>query len=95
MAETKPKDLLSKLADAGEEAMHRLAEVPGGSKVLETVKGLGGRLDDLQKKMRALDPLEKRVASLEKRLKALEKPKTTAARKPASKSSSSSSTKKS
>ena len=87
MADTNPKDLLGKLAEAGEEALHKLADVPGGSKVLEAVNGMRARLDDVSKKLRALDPLERRVAELERRLKALESPQASAssARKPAAK----------
>ena len=82
------KDLLNRLADAGEVAIQRLGEVPGGKKVMDAVSGLRDRVDELQKRVRELGALEKRVKALETKVGALEKPKPTrrtAARKPASK----------
>ncbi len=67
------KDLFSRLTDAGEEAISKLAEVPGSQRVLEVAHGLRGRIDELQKRLRVLDPLERRVTALEKKLAALEK----------------------
>jgi hypothetical protein len=69
---TQQKDLLSRLADAGEEAMTKLAEMPGGHRALEAMNALKNRLDDVQRRLRALDPLERKVAELERRLEALE-----------------------
>jgi hypothetical protein len=81
------KDLLSRLADAGEDAIQRLSKAPGGKNVLDAMNTTRDRLDELQKRVRGLDTLEKRVAKLEKRLDALSKPKPAArpkraARKP-------------
>src|SRR6476620_8896149 len=84
---TQDKDVISRLADAGEEALQKLSDLPGGKSLLKVVGDLRTRLDDTTTKLRKLDPLERRVSSLEKRLKALEGPKTatrratTAARK--------------
>jgi ABC-type Fe3+ transport system substrate-binding protein len=89
------KDVLQRLADSGEEAMQKfIADLPGGSKVVGAANSLFARVDELSKRMRSLDPLEKRVAELEKRLDALIKPapakrkttarKTTASKPPAS-----------
>ena len=90
MAKTQqPKDLLSRFADLGEEAMHRLADVPGANRLVEMTNQSRQRLDDMQKKLRGLEALEQRVADLEKRLEALErpataaKPRAAAAKKPA------------
>ncbi len=88
MAQTKrgqaqQKDLISKLADAGEEAISRLAEMPGGQRIVDAVNGLRVRLDDLAAKVRSIDPLEKRVSELEHRLDALEGKRKAPARKPA------------
>ena len=70
------KDVLKRLADSGEEALQKfIADLPGGSKVVEAANSLFARVDDLSKKVRSLDPLEKRVAELEQRLDALTKPK--------------------
>ena len=81
------KDVITRLAETGEEALHRLAELPGGARFAEAANALRDRVDDLAKRMRSLDPLERRVAELERRLDALSKPKparrkTTTARKP-------------
>jgi ABC-type Fe3+ transport system substrate-binding protein len=83
------KDVLQRLADSGEEALQKfIADLPGGSKVVGAANSLFARVDELTKRVRSLDPLERRVAELEKRLDALTKPKakpaakrTTAARK--------------
>jgi hypothetical protein len=79
------KDVITRLAETGEEALHRLAELPGGARFAEAANALRDRVDDLAKRMRSLDPLERRVAELERRLDALSKParrKTTTTRKP-------------
>jgi hypothetical protein len=63
----------AKLTEAGEEAKAKLAEVPGSKRVIDVASGLRGRIDELQKRLRILDPLERRVTALEKKLAALEK----------------------
>jgi hypothetical protein len=67
------KDFVTRLADAGEEALQRISDLPGGQKVLTTVNDLRTRVDDLAKKVRGIDALEARVAKLEKELAALKK----------------------
>jgi uncharacterized protein YoxC len=69
------KDLLTRLSDVGEEALSRVASSSTTSRVMETVGGMRERLDDVQRKVRGLDALEKRVAKLEKRVDELSKPK--------------------
>jgi uncharacterized protein YoxC len=69
------KDLLTRLSDVGEEALSRVAGSSTTSRVLDTVGGMRERLDDVQRKVRGLDALEKRVAKLEKRVDELSKPK--------------------
>ena len=84
MAQTKTKqaqqDLVSRLAGAGEDAVQRLGDLPGGKVLLDTAQSFRERLDDLAARIRAIDPLEKRVTELEHRLASLEKKP--AARKP-------------
>ena len=80
---TQPKDILARVQDLGEEALHKLAEAPGGARLLEMANQSRTRLDEMQKKLRGLDVLEERVDALEKRLDALTKKP--AARKPAAK----------
>ena len=82
------KDFVTRLADAGEEALQRLAELPGGQKALTAANDLRARVDDLAKKVRGIDALEARVAKLEKELAALKRAEAPARRqaprKPAS-----------
>ena len=80
---TQPKDILARVQDLGEEALHKLADAPGGARLLEMANQSRTRLDEMQKKLRGLDVLEERVDALEKRLDALTKKP--AARKPAAK----------
>ena len=76
MAQTKKtgeKDLISRLAAAGEDAISRLGDLPGGKSMVEAAHSFREALDDIAVRLRSLDPLEKRVAELEKRLEALER----------------------
>jgi uncharacterized protein involved in exopolysaccharide biosynthesis len=80
-------DLLTKLVDRGEDALQRVTEAPAAHRLLETVTTLRARVDEVQKRLRGLDALEKRVDVLERKVEALSRPAraTTAARKPAAK----------
>jgi hypothetical protein len=82
---SQPKDIFARVQDLGEEALHKLAEAPGGARLLEMANQSRTRLDEMQKKLRGLDVLEERVDALEKRLDAMTKKPTPAARKPAAK----------
>jgi hypothetical protein len=68
MAQRGQKDLLGKLADKGEEAISKLAEVPAADKVMSAASGMGKRLEDVQKRVRGLESLEKRLSALERRV---------------------------
>jgi hypothetical protein len=74
------KDFVTRLADAGEEALQRLADLPGGQKALTAMNDLRTRVDDLTKKVRGIDALEARIVKLEKEVAALKKAKTPARR---------------
>jgi hypothetical protein len=74
------KDFVTRLADAGEDALQRLAELPGGQRALNAFNDLRLRVDDMGKKVRGIDALEARVAKLEKEIGALKKAKTPARR---------------
>ncbi len=65
------KDLLSRLADAGEEAIQRLSKAPGGENITKALNVSRERLDELQKRVRGIEALDKRVAALEKRVDVL------------------------
>ena len=80
----KQKDLLTRLSDAGEEAISRVTSSPTTTKLFDSVGSMRERIEDLQRKVRGLDALEKRVAALEKRVATLEKPKRTTSRSRAS-----------
>jgi outer membrane murein-binding lipoprotein Lpp len=83
--------VLGRLADRGEEALHKLADLPGSSKAAKAFNELRTRVDEIGKKVRGIDALEARIAKLEKDVAALKraakpaaKPKPKAApRKPA------------
>jgi phage shock protein A len=71
--ETEQKDVVSRLADRGEEALQRLSELPGGKRALQAFNDLRARVDEMSKKVRGIDELEARVAKLEKELAALKR----------------------
>ena len=75
-------DVISRLADKGEDALRQLVDRP--RRMADgAIHGLEERLHDVATRLRAIDPLERRVAALEKRLDALEKPaKAATARRP-------------
>ncbi len=77
---TQDKDVISRIADAGEEGLRRLVDLPRRT-VVGVLHGASERLHDVEEKLRTIDPLARRVAALEKRLESLEKPKKTTARR--------------
>ena len=71
---TQPRDLLSMLADRGEEAIQKLSDTPGADRLLGVAQTLRERIDEMQKRVRGLDALEARIAELERRLDELSAP---------------------
>jgi hypothetical protein len=69
MAQT--KDLLTRLADAGEEALNRLGDAPGMDRMLGFANSTRDRLDELTRRVRGIEALEARVTKLEKQVQAL------------------------
>ncbi|MDW8338684.1 MAG: hypothetical protein RMM28_06055 [Thermoleophilia bacterium] len=67
------KDLVARLADAGEEALQRLSELPGGQRAAHVLQDLRARVDELARKARGIDALEGRLARLEKEVAALKR----------------------
>ena len=59
-------DVVRRFAERGEEALHRLADLPGGTRALKAVSELGRRVDELGRKARGVDELEERIARLER-----------------------------
>jgi polyhydroxyalkanoate synthesis regulator phasin len=62
------KALVDRLTGAGEDALQRIADLPGGSRALTAFNDLRNRVDDMGKKVRGIDALEQRVAKLEKQV---------------------------
>src|SRR3954447_14258118 len=71
MAETN-KDLMARLADRGEQGVGRITDLPGAKTMLDRMTALTKQLNETQRRLRALDPLEQRVTAVEKRLATLE-----------------------
>ena len=71
MAQTN-KDILTRLADRGEQMVGRIGDIPGAKGIMDRMTALTKNLDDIQRRLRALDPLEKRVTEVEQRLDKLE-----------------------
>ena len=69
------KDLLSRFADLSEEVVQRLAEAPGADRVLQALKGLGDKVDELQRRTKGFEEIERRLSVVEKRLDAMAKPR--------------------
>ena len=72
MAKPRQKNIVERLADAGEEAMQRIGSAPGADKVLAALGSLRERVDELQKSVRGIERLEKRLGAIERRLDKLE-----------------------
>lgn len=86
MATARRNDLLGRLADLSEEAIQRLTDVPGADRAVTAMNALRDRTDELQKRVRGLEGLEKRLGDLERRVDKLSKagspaPKRSAAKK--------------
>jgi hypothetical protein len=89
------KDLLTRLADAGEDALSRLTEKPAIDRVTAFASSTRDRLDELTKRVRGIDALDARLTKLEKQVAALSGSKSTPARKSSPAKRKTSSTKKS
>ena len=78
MADQPQKNIVTRLADVGEDAIQRLGGAPGGDRLVGGVNTLRNRMDEMQKRMRGLDDIQERLGSIEQRLDRLES--TTASR---------------
>ena len=74
-AKSQSKALVTKLTDAGEDALQRLAELPGGQRAFGAFNELRNRVDELSKKVRGIDELERRIKKLEKQVAELKPPR--------------------
>jgi hypothetical protein len=81
MAQRRQKDLLARLADAGEEALSRLASSPGMDRVTGVMTNMRDQVDALAGRVRGLEDLEKRLGDLERKVDRLSRESTGTARK--------------
>jgi hypothetical protein len=73
MAPAPRNDLLSRLADLSEDAMKRISDAPGADRLLGALNTTRDRVDELQRRVRGLENLEKRLAALERKVDKLSK----------------------
>jgi hypothetical protein len=66
-------DLLGRLADLSEDAIQRLSDAPGADRIVGALNATRDRVDDLQRRVRGLEDLEKRLAALERKVDKLSK----------------------
>jgi len=74
MADRK-QELLGRLADLSEASIQRLAEAPVADRAVQALKGLADRVDELQRRTRGVENLEKRLTALEKKVDYLSRAK--------------------
>jgi hypothetical protein len=73
---------LNQLASVGEDLLEKASQNPRTAKIVQSANDARNRVDDLAKRVRGLEALEKRIAELESRVQKLETKKSAAARKP-------------
>ncbi len=69
------KDLLGRLSDAGEDAISKVGEMPGASRITGAFSAMRDRMDELQRRLRGLEDVEKRLAALERKVEELARAK--------------------
>ena len=84
MARPRQRNIVERLADAGEEAIQRIGNAPGADRVLGPLNTMRDRIDDLQKRVRGFEQLERRLGTVERRLDKLEGKGAASTRKPTS-----------
>ena len=85
MAKEADKDILTRLADAGEEALRKLGDAPGMDRALAYARTTRKQIDELTKRVQGISALEARIAKLEKQVAALSKESSSSKRSPARK----------
>jgi len=85
MAKEADKDILTRLADAGEEALRKLGDAPGMDRALTYARTTRKQIDELTKRVQGINALEARIAKLEKQVAALAKEGSSSKRAPARK----------
>ena len=79
------KSTLDRLTSLGEEVIGKASQNPNVARVVSAATQLKDRVDDLSKRVRGLEGMEKRIGDLEQRVKKLEnaqKRAASAAKKP-------------
>jgi len=66
------KSPLDRLTSLGEEVLGKASQNPTAHKLLQSAAQVKDRVDDLSKRVRGLEAMEKRINQLEKRLAKLE-----------------------
>jgi anti-sigma-K factor RskA len=66
------KDIFTRLAERGEQVVGRISDLPAAKTLMDKTAALAKNVDSMQKQLRSLDPLQKRVAAIERRLDKLE-----------------------
>lgn len=84
MASTSQKNIVERLAGAGEEVLEKIASIAAAERMVGTLGTLKERVDDLQKSVRTIDRLERRLSAIEWRLTKLEGKTSTKSRKASS-----------
>jgi hypothetical protein len=84
MATSSQKNIVERLAGAGEEVLERIASIAAAERMVGTLGTLKERVDDLQKSVRTIDRLERRLSAIEWRLTKLEGKTSTKSRKASS-----------
>jgi hypothetical protein len=79
------KDIFERLADLGEDAIARLAELPGTGPLARLIATMRDRIEDLQHAVAGVQGLEERIEELERQvaeLRGVEPPPHVESRKP-------------
>lgn len=66
------KSTLDRLTSLGEEVLGKASQNPTAHRVLQGAMQMKDRVDDLSKRVRGLEAMEKQIAQLEKRIAKLE-----------------------
>jgi hypothetical protein len=77
------KSTIDRLTSLGEDVIGKASQYPTANRVLQGAMQMKERVDDLSKRVRGLEVMEKQIAELEKRIAKLEGAAKRAAPKPA------------
>ena len=86
MPTTKPTSTIDRITSLGEQALDKASQNPTAHKIIQSGMQMKARVDDLSKRVRGLEAMEKKMTQLEKRISKLEsaakKKTSSAAKKP-------------